>query len=88
MQETWVQSAGWDDPLEKEMATHSSILAWEVPWTWSPGDYHLWNHRVVHDLMTKQQQHMVFFFKKTYGLYLQKEVNSSVHGVLSARILE
>ena len=33
MQETWVQSLGWEDPLEKEMATHSSILAWEIPWT-------------------------------------------------------
>ena len=33
MQETRVQSLGWEDPLEKEMATHSSILAWEFPWT-------------------------------------------------------
>ena len=33
MQETWVQSLGWEDPLEKEMATHSSNLAWEIPWT-------------------------------------------------------
>ena len=33
MQETWVQSLGWEDPLEKGMATHSSILAWRVPWT-------------------------------------------------------
>ena len=33
MWETWVQSLGWEDPLEKEMATHSSILAWRVPWT-------------------------------------------------------
>ena len=33
MQETWVQSLGWADPLEKEKATHSSILAWEVTWT-------------------------------------------------------
>ena len=33
MQETWVQSLGWGDPLEKEMATHSSILAWRIPWT-------------------------------------------------------
>ena len=31
-QETWVHSPGWEDPLEKEMATHSSILAWEIPW--------------------------------------------------------
>ena len=37
MQETQFQSLGWEDPLEKEMATHSSILAWEVPWTEEPG---------------------------------------------------
>ena len=37
MQETWVQSLGWEDPLEKEMATHSSILAWRVPWMEEPG---------------------------------------------------
>ena len=35
-QETWVQSLGWEDPLEKEMATHSSILAWRIPWTKEP----------------------------------------------------
>ena len=33
MQETWVRSLGWEDPLEKEKATHSSILAWRIPWT-------------------------------------------------------
>ena len=32
-QETWVQSLGWEDPLEEAMATHSSILAWKIPWT-------------------------------------------------------
>ena len=37
MQETRVQSLGWEDPLEKEMATHSSILAWEILWTEEPG---------------------------------------------------
>ena len=37
MQETWVQSLGWEDPLEEEMATHSSILAWKIPWTEEPG---------------------------------------------------
>ena len=37
MLETWVQSLGWKDPLEKEMATHSSILAWRIPWTEEPG---------------------------------------------------
>ena len=37
MQETRVGSLGWEDPLEKEMATHSSILAWRIPWTEEPG---------------------------------------------------
>ena len=37
VRETWVQSLGREDPLEKEMATHSSILAWEIPWTEEPG---------------------------------------------------
>ena len=37
MQETRVQFLGWEDSLEKEMATHSSILAWEIPWTEEPG---------------------------------------------------
>ena len=37
MQETCVRSLGWEDPLEKEMTTHSSILAWKIPWTEEPG---------------------------------------------------
>ena len=37
MRETWVQSLGWEDPLEKEMATHSSIPAWRIPWMEEPG---------------------------------------------------
>ena len=37
MWEMWVQALGWEDPLEKEMATHSSILAWEIPGTEKPG---------------------------------------------------
>ena len=37
VQEIWVQSLGWEDPLEKEMATHSSILAWKISWTEEPG---------------------------------------------------
>ena len=41
MQETWVQSLDWADPLEKGMATHSNILAWEIRWTEEPGE--LWS---------------------------------------------
>ena len=37
MQEIWVQSLGWEDPLEKGMATHSSVLAWRIAWTEEPG---------------------------------------------------
>ena len=37
MQETWVQSLGWEDPLEKEIVIHSSTIAWKVPWTEKPG---------------------------------------------------
>ena len=40
MQEIWVQSLGWEDPLEDETATHSGILAWEIPWTEEPGGVH------------------------------------------------
>ena len=46
MQETWVRSLGQDDPLEKEMATHSSILAWKTPWREEPGGlYSSWIHK-------------------------------------------
>ena len=37
MRETWVRSLGWEDPLQEDMATHSSILAWRIPWTEEPG---------------------------------------------------
>ena len=37
MRETWVQALGWEDPLEKEMATHSSTIVWKIPWTEEPG---------------------------------------------------
>ena len=50
MQETWVQSLGREDPLEKGMTTHSSILAWRIPWTEEPGEIQsLASQRVRHD---------------------------------------
>ena len=50
IQETWVQSLAWDDPLEKGKATHSSILAWRIPWTEEPGRLQLMgSQRVGHD---------------------------------------
>jgi len=42
MWETWVQFLGWEDSLEEDMATHSSILAWRIPWTEEPGGLQSW----------------------------------------------
>ena len=57
MQETQVQSLGHEDLLVTEMAMHSSIVAWKIPWTEKPADYSPWCHkRVRYDLMTQQQQ--------------------------------
>ena len=55
--ETWVRSLGWEKPLEKGMATHSSILAWEIPWTEGPSELlSIGSQRMGHNLVTKQQQ--------------------------------
>ena len=59
MQETRVQSLGWADPLEREMVTHASILAWEIPWTEELAGCSPWGHkRVRRDLVTKEQQQL------------------------------
>ena len=53
MWETWVRSLGWEDPLEKEMATYSSTLAWKTPWIKEPGRLQsMWSQRVGHDWAT------------------------------------
>ena len=57
MQETWARSLGWETPLEEEMAIHSNILAWEIPWTEEPGRLQSMGlQRVGYNLATKQQQ--------------------------------
>ena len=68
MQETQVQSLGWEDPLEKETAIHSSILAWEIPWTEDPGGLRSpWAHkRVRHDL-TLNNNNNLFHMSVAYG---------------------
>ena len=59
MQETWVWSLDWEDPLEKGMATHSSILAWRIPWTEEPGRIQLiGSQRVGHDWVTFSSSHV------------------------------
>ena len=49
MQETRIRSRGWEDPLEKEMATHSSTLAWKIPWTVGPGRLHSMGSQRIED---------------------------------------
>ena len=50
MQETWFRSLGWEDPLEKGMDTHSSVLAWKIPWTEEPGRLQsTWSQGVEYD---------------------------------------
>ena len=59
MRETWIRSPGREDPLEKGMAIHSTILAWKVPWTEEPGRLQsMGSQRVGHDLATSLSLHL------------------------------
>ena len=63
MRETQVQSLDQEDCLEKEMATHTSILAWEIPWTEEPGGLQsVGLQRIRHDLATQQQQQPLIIY--------------------------
>ena len=57
MQGTQVQFLGWEDPLEKEMAIHFSILAWEIPWIEEPVGYSLCGNKSVEHSLTNNKQH-------------------------------
>ena len=58
---TWVQSLGWGDPLEKGKATHSSILAWRIPWTEEPGGLQSIGSK---ELYTTERVHFLSFFNR------------------------
>ena len=100
MQETWVRFLGQEDPPEKEMATHSCILAWRIPWTEEPGGQQsMGSQRVGPNWATKQQQQRVPFLLFLLVLVVQSCLTlcdlmdysppgSSDHGILQARILE
>ena len=58
--ETWVRALGWEDPLEKEMATHSRTIAWKIPWTEEPGRLQaMGSQRVGHDQATSLHFHFL-----------------------------
>ena len=54
-QQTWVPSLGWEDPLEKGMAIHTSILAWEIPWTEELAGYTPWGRKESDTILTTKQ---------------------------------
>ena len=71
MEDTWVWSLGWEDLLKEEMKTHSSILAWQIPWPEKPGGLELMGlQRVGQELATKQQQVKLKFMDAFYILIL------------------
>ena len=77
VQETQVQSLGWEDPLEKGIATHSSILAWRIPWTEEPGSLQSrGSRRVRHGLATNTTQ-TTFIFPQVQTLRIPEQNQSS-----------
>ena len=69
MQDTQVQSLGWEDPLEKDVATHSRILAWEIPWTEEPGGLpSMGSARVRQDRITKHARTLRSVHKRRLSL--------------------
>ena len=56
VQETWVRSLGWEDSLEKGMATHTTILGWEIPWTEEPGGLQFMGSQKSWTQLSKKQQ--------------------------------
>ena len=83
MQETLVQSLGWEDYLEKEKAKHSSITAWEIPWTEQPGRLQSTGlQTVLHDLVTKQQQQ-----QNILHLLIFSQSLKSVKAIVSSQVI-
>ena len=66
-QEAQVQSLGWEDPLEKEMVTHSSVLAWKIPWTEEPSGLHSMESQESGDHKRLSDYTFTFSFKTRIG---------------------
>ena len=69
MQETLVQSLGWEDPLEKKMATYSRILAWKIPWTEEPGGLRSWG-REESDTTYRLSNNKKHFLKNFFLIFI------------------
>ena len=83
VQETWVQSLGWEDPLEEGMATQSSILAWRIPWTGEPGGLQsMGSHRVKDNRATNAHARKTIIDSHSWGPTVKKPNSFSItpHG--------
>ena len=95
MRETWVQSPGWEDPMEKWKATHSSILAWRIPWTEEPGRLqpmgsqrvgHNWATSLLLDAMTNSTD---ISLSKLQEMVNNREAwHAAVHAVAESKMTE
>ena len=83
VQETWVWSLGWEDPLEKEIATHSSILAWKIPWTEEPGGLQSMSSQTVrHDWATNTNTYSVSWLASMSSIFLCAALSSILLSLL------
>ena len=76
--ESQVQSLDWEDPLEKGMETHSSILAWKVPWTEEPGRLQSWGRK---ETDTTEHTHTQPLLRSRNRIFPHPEVTSSLHSI-------
>ena len=84
MQEIWVQSLGLEDPLEKEMATHSSILAWKISWTEEPGGLQsMVSQRIRRDWVTNTYLHLLTTLKVTLRVRVLESILTYEVGICS-----
>ena len=79
VQETQVQSLGWDDPLEEEMTTHSNNLAWEIPWTEDPGELQSMGSQRVQCDQETEQQHFTDICIYTQHIHICITLNMLMH---------
>ena len=77
MQETWVWSLGWEDPLEKEMASHSSNLAWKIPWMEEPGRYSPRDHKEL-DITEQLHFHHLYRYIKLLKRRIKRTILTTV----------
>ena len=83
MQETWVRSLGREDPLEKEMATHSSILAWRIPWMEEPGRL---QSKGCKELDTTEQLHFIIYRRIEDVIWSKSEETVPIHYKVVERV--